>query len=74
VEGARGGCGGYEEIGCSWGGSGGVVSWAERVTDGRSVVCVWAKCLFAPRGVALPNFPPPDLPKQTFKKKPKKNK
>jgi len=33
-------------------GGGGVVSWGERVSDGRSLACVWAKCLFAPRGVA----------------------
>ena len=48
VEGARGGCG-YEEVGCSWVGGGSAVSWGERLSYGRSLVCVWAKCLGPPR-------------------------
>jgi len=41
---------GYEEVGCCWVGSGDVVSgsWDERVSDGRLLVCVWAKCLLIP--------------------------
>jgi len=64
VEGARGGCG-YKEVGCGWVGSWGVVSLGERVSNGRSLVCVWAKYLFAPRGVARQIDFPPNLQKQT---------